>query len=86
MYFHPYLFCYSFYLLYFFLHPFEDNGLRFWVPVSSASIQKLLCGICSAFKCSFNEFVWEQVVSLSYSTTIIGLPPKVSLFKSDHLG
>ena len=29
---HPYLFCLSFYLLYFFLHPFEDNGLLFWVP------------------------------------------------------
>ena len=29
---HPYLFCLSFYLLYFFLPPFEDNGLLFWVP------------------------------------------------------
>ena len=28
----PYLFCLSFYLLYFFLPPFEDNGLLFWVP------------------------------------------------------
>ena len=27
-----YLFCLSFYLLYFFLHPFKDNGLLFWVP------------------------------------------------------
>ena len=27
-----YLFCLSFYLLYFFLPPFEDNGLPFWVP------------------------------------------------------
>ena len=27
----PYLFCLSFYLLYFFLPPFEDNGLLFWV-------------------------------------------------------
>ena len=27
-----YLFCLSFYLLYFFLSPFEDNGLTFWVP------------------------------------------------------
>jgi len=24
--------CLSFYLLYFFLPPFEDNGLLFWVP------------------------------------------------------
>ena len=28
---HPYLFCLSFYLLYFFLPPFEDNVLPFWV-------------------------------------------------------
>ena len=28
----PYLFCLSFYLLYFFLPPFKDNGLLFWVP------------------------------------------------------
>ena len=26
-------------------------------PMSSASIQKLFCGICSASKCSFDEFV-----------------------------
>ena len=29
---HPPLFCLPFYLLYFFLPPFEDNGLLFWVP------------------------------------------------------
>ena len=29
---HPYLFCLSFYLLYFFLPPFKDNGLLFGVP------------------------------------------------------
>ena len=29
---HPYLFYLSFYLLYFVLPPFEDNGLPFWVP------------------------------------------------------
>ena len=28
----PYLFCLSFYLLYFFLPPFVVNGLPFWVP------------------------------------------------------
>ena len=40
--------------------------------MSSASIQKLFCGICSAFKCSFNEFVGEKVVSPSDSSTILG--------------
>ena len=28
----PYLFCLFFCLLYFFLLPFEDNGLLLWVP------------------------------------------------------
>ena len=36
----------------------------------SASIQKLFCGIYSALKCSFDEFVREKVVSLSYSSAI----------------
>ena len=64
--------CLSFYLLYFFLSPFEDNGCLPGCLVSSASVQKLFCGICSAFKCSFNEFVGEKVVSLSYSSAILG--------------
>ena len=42
---------------------------------SSAGIQKLFCGIYSAFKCYFDEFVGEKVVSLSYSSAILGLPP-----------
>ena len=28
---HPYVFCFPYYILYFFLPPFEDNGLLFWV-------------------------------------------------------
>ena len=43
--------------------------------LSSASIQKLFCGICSAFKGPFDEFVGEKMVSPSYSSTILGLPP-----------
>ena len=42
--------------------------------MSSASIQKLSCGIYSAFKCSFDEFVGEKVVSQSYSSAILGPP------------
>ena len=45
--------------------------------MSSASIQKLFCGIYSAFKCSFDEFVGEKVVSLSYFSTILGTPTSV---------
>ena len=43
--------------------------------VSSSSIQKLFCGSCSAFKWSFDEFVGEKVVSLSFSSTILGPSP-----------
>ena len=43
--------------------------------MSSAGIQKLFCGIYSAFKCSFDEFVGEKVVSLSYSSAMLGPPP-----------
>ena len=42
--------------------------------MSSAGIQKLFCGIYSALKCSFDEFVGEKVVSPSYSSAILGLP------------
>ena len=66
--------CLFFCLLYFFLPLFEDNGLLFWCLMSSASILKLFCGIYSLFKCSFDEFVGEEVVSPSYSSTILGLP------------
>ena len=42
---------------------------------SSAGIQKLFCGFYSAFKYSFDEFVGEKVVSLSYSSIFLGPPP-----------
>ena len=42
--------------------------------MSSARDQKLLCAVCSAFKCSFDEFVGEKVVSPSYSSAILASP------------
>ena len=48
--------------------------------MSSAGIQKLFGGIYSALKCSFDEFVGEQVVSPSYSSAILGPPPIVYIF------
>ena len=48
--------------------------------VSSASVQKLFCGVCSAFKWSSDEFVGEKVVSLSYSSAFLG-PPPVTCFQ-----
>ena len=44
--------------------------------LSSASIQRLFCGIYSAFKCSFDEFMGEKVVSPSYSSAILGPCPR----------
>ena len=41
-------------------------SVHFWM--------KLFCGIYSVFKCSFDEFVGEKVVSLSYSSAILGPP------------
>ena len=38
-----------------------------WCPLLD---QKLFCGVCSVFKCSFDEFVGEKVVSPSYSSAI----------------
>ena len=48
--------------------------------MSSAGIQKLFCGIYSAFKCSFDEFVGEKVVSPSYSSAILAPPPTLCIF------
>ena len=44
--------------------------------MSSAGLQKLFCGIYSAFKCSFDDFVGEKVFSPSYSSAILA-PPTV---------
>ena len=46
----------------------------------SAGIQKLFGGFYSAFKCSFDEFVGEKMISLSYSSAILGPPPVTSLW------
>ena len=42
--------------------------------MSSARDQKLFCAVCSVFKCSFDEFVGEKVVSPSYSSAILASP------------
>ena len=56
--------------------PFEDLGCFSGCLMASAGIQKLFCGICSAFKCSFDEFVGAKVFSLSYSSAILAPPPR----------
>ena len=49
--------------------------------MSAASDQKLFCELCSAFNCSFDEFVGEKVVSPSYSSTILAPPLLLRLLK-----
>ena len=66
----PHLLCLFFLLLYFFLPLLKTMVCFSGCLKSSASIQKLLCGICSALKCSFDEFLREKVVSPSYSSAI----------------
>ena len=73
---HPLLFFLSFYLLYFVLPPIEDEGCFSRRLMSSASSQKLFCEVCSAFKCSFDEFEGEKMVSPSYSSAILAPPIK----------
>ena len=53
--------------------------------MSSAGIQKLFCGIFSVFKCSFDEFVGEKVVSPSYFSTSLGPPFLNGFFKTLQL-
>ena len=61
-------------------HLSERMGCPSGYLVFSASVQKLFCGSCSAFKWSFDEFVGEKVVSPSYSSTILEPPPNFLRF------
>ena len=61
----------------------KTMGCFSWHLISSASDQKLFCGVCSVFKCSFDELVGEKVISLSYSSTILA-PPSPETFKEAH--
>ena len=69
---YPYLYLFIFYIFSYLL--LKTMGCFSGCLMSSASIQKLFCGIFSAFKCSFDEFVGEKVVSLSYFSAFLGLP------------
>ena len=66
----------SFFVFYIFSYLLSKTLGCFYVCLmSSASIQKLFCGIYSTFKCSFDEFVGEKVFSPSYSSAILAPPP-----------
>ena len=65
------LFCLSFYLLYFFLPPFKDNGLFFWVPDVLCRHSEVVLWNLLSVQMFFDEFVGGKVVSPSYSSTIL---------------
>ena len=74
----------SFFFFYIFSYLFLKKMICFsGCLMSSASIQELFCGIYSALKCSFDEFVREKVFSQSYSSTILGPPPCIDAFNCD---
>ena len=72
----PHFSLFIFYILSYLLS--KTMGCLSGCLMSSVSIQKLFCGICSAFKCSFDEFVGEKVVSQSYYSSILGPLPSMS--------
>ena len=70
-----------FYILFYL--PSKTMGCFSGHLMSSASDQKLFCGVCSAFKCSFDKFVGEKVVSQSYSSAILAPPPRYTFLKDN---
>jgi len=66
-----------FYILFYLL--LKTMGCLSWCLMAFASIQKLFCGICSAFKCFFNEFVGDKMFFPSYSSATFGPPPSFCL-------
>ena len=71
----------SFFVLYIFSYLLSKTmGCFSECLMSSTSILKLFCGIYSAFKCSFDEYVGEKVVSQPYSSAILEPPPTTMNF------
>ena len=76
----------SFFISYIFSYLFLKTMICFsGCLMSPASIQKLFCGVCSALKCSFEEFLREKVVSPSYSSAILGPPLVLLILKLWHI-
>ena len=76
----------SFFVFYIFSYLFLKTMVCFsGCLMSSASLQKLFCEVCSVLKCSFEEFVREKVVFPSYSSAIFPSPPKPSLLSLTFL-
>ena len=68
----------SFFIFYIFSYLFLKTVVCFsGCLMSSTSLQKLFYGVCSVLKCSFEEFVREKVVFLSYSSAIFTVLPQI---------
>ena len=92
----PYLFCLSFYLLYFFLPPFKDNGLLLWVPDvlcqhlevvlwNLLSVQMFFCWICGGESGLPVLFLCHLRTALSYIKFYYShLPSSLSSFIVVH--
>ena len=70
----PYVFCLSFYLLYFFLPPFEDNGLPFWVPDVLCQHSEVVLWNLLRLKCSYHEAVGRKRSFLAIPFSVLGPP------------
>ena len=76
-----FFFFFVFYIFFYLL--LKTMGCFSGCLMSSAGIQKLFCEIYLAFKCSFDEFVGEKVVSLSYSSAILAPLPFLASLNSE---
>ena len=71
-----------FYLLCFFLPPFEDNGLLFWVPDVLCWHSEIVLWDLLSVQIFFDVFVGERVVSPSYSSCIFHYIFKINFYWS----
>ena len=72
----------SFFIFYIFSYLFLKTIICFsGCLMSSASLQKLFCGVCLAPKRPLEEFVREKVVFPSYSSAIFPSPSYITFLK-----
>ena len=75
----PYVFCLSFYLLYFFLPPFEDSGLPFWVPDVLCQHSEVVLWSLLRLKCSYHEAVGRKRSFLPIASSVLRPPLRLEL-------
>ena len=78
----PYLFCLCFYLLYFVLPPFKDNGLLFWVPDVLCQHPEVVLWSLLSVQMFFRWICWGESGLPVLFLTILGLPPWLSILNT----